>query len=269
VIHTLMRLVAVVGLAAVVVTVAGLAPDVAALADIDLVPPDRDSDPLLIPGVLAGIALGLAAFDNKRPVARVMAQADVLLHELAHIVVAAATGARPKGIVLRHDASGHATYMWSGRRNPLARLGKAAIAYVGYPGPAVLAAAGAVLFAQAGPRPVLAAAAVCGAVVALLARTPWTILVAAATTGAAVGALHDRAAPYAAGIVCLLLTAVAASATRRAVALAGERPLREGHDAHTVRDQIKLPARLVAVSQATVAVGASGWAVWAMASTLL
>ncbi len=85
-----------------------------------------------------------------------------------------------------------------------------------------------------------------GAVVAVLARTPWTALMAAATTAFAVVSLSDRAAPYVAGVTAALLVAAGPSATANAFALATARPLSARHDAMTVRDQMRLPARFVA-----------------------
>jgi hypothetical protein len=203
-------------------------------------------------GLLGGLVLALGA---PRP----LSQVATLLHELAHTLVSAALGARPSGIVLRHDASGHATARWVQRPGPVHRLSLAATAFVGLPGPAVAAAAGAGLLQAVGPRAVLWATAAAGAIVAALARSAWSLVVAVTVAGLALAGLADAAEPWIAGVVVALLAAVAVHAAidalRRPL-----RPIHPGDDAHAVRRRLRVPARLVQVLQVLVTVAAAAQA---------
>lgn len=211
-------------------------------------------------GLAAGLALGLGAH-------RLVGQLATLLHELGHTVTAAALGARPSGIVLRHDASGHATARWTIRPGPVRRLALAATAVVGLPAPAVTAAAGAGLLTVAGPRPVLWATAAAGAVVALLARSAWSLVVAVALVGLAVAGLSEMARPWAGAVVVAALTALAAHAAVGALGRLG-RPIPRGDDAEAVRRRLRVPARLVQVGQVLGTLGASARALWLLVAPL-
>lgn len=215
----------------------------------------------LTPGmVTAGLLAGLLAA-MVRPVDRVMGQLVTLLHELGHTVVAASLGARPAGIVLRHDASGHATARWLVQPGPARRLSLAATAFVGLPAPAVAAAAGVGLLLTAGPRAVLWSLAAAGALVALLARSLWSLVVALVFMGAAVAGLSQAAEPWVASAVVALLAGVAIrSATHAANRL--RRPIPAGDDARAVHRHLRLPPRLVQVAQVAATVAAAAWAGW-------
>jgi hypothetical protein len=214
--------------------------------------------------VAAGLAAG-AAVATLAPLRRVAGQVVTLLHELGHTVVAAALGARPAGIVLRHDASGHATARWRGRPGPVHRVSLAVTAFVGLPAPAVAAAAGTGLLVAAGPRAVLWALVLAGVVVALLARSPWSLLVAAGLAGLAVAALTDAAAPWTAAAVIAALAAVAlrsaADALRRL-----RLPIPAGDDARAVHRRLSLPPRLVLAGQVAVTCAAGVWTGWLLLS---
>jgi hypothetical protein len=191
--------------------------------------------------VAVGAGAGLALV---HPPARVVRQVVTLVHELGHTVVAAAFGARPSGIVLRHDASGHATARWVGRPTVARRVALAAVAAAGTPAATIGTVAGAQLHVVTGARPVLWSLAAAGAVVAVLARSAWSLVVAVALAGVALVALRDPAEPWADAVVIGALTAVAVRAvvddlrTLRA-------PISEGDDARAVGRQLWLPARVV------------------------
>jgi hypothetical protein len=187
----------------------------------------------------AGVVLALAA-----PSARGVRQVVTLVHELGHTVVAAALGARPSAIVLRHDASGHATARWVGRPTPARRLALAVVAAAGTPATTVGTWAGAQLYVAAGPRPVLWSLAAAAAVVAVLARSAWSLVIAVALGGAAVATLRDAAAPWAGAIVVGGLAAVAVRAVADDVRTL-RAPITAGDDARAVARQLWLPARLV------------------------
>ncbi len=221
--------------------------------------------PATVAGI-AGLVVGaLAAVLG--PVARGVSQLVTLLHELGHTVVAAALGARPAGIVLRHDASGHATARWVGRPTWTRRFALALVAFAGLPAAAAVTTAGAQLLRLLGPDVVLWSFAVAGGLVALLARSVWSLIVAAGLAGAALAALSDAAAPWAAAIVVALLTSVAVKTTldnlRRL-----RRPMQEGDDARAVGRRLRVPARLVQLLQVAVATALSGWTVWLLLPTL-
>lgn len=208
----------------------------------------------------AGMALGSVSA-LARPLNLVVGQFVTLLHELGHTVVAAAVGARPRGIVLRHDASGHATARWVGRGRLLRRLALAAVAFAGVPAAATVSAAGARLLVTVGPRPVLWSIAAAGALVAVLARSAWSLLIAILLGVLAMSALRDTAAPWAAGVVVGVLTATAIKTSydnMRRVRL----PILDGDDAQVAGSQLSLPSRLVLLVQVAVAAALSAWTVW-------
>ncbi len=223
-----------------------------------------DDRPATVAGI-AGLVVGVLAA-VLRPVARGVGQVVTLLHELGHTVVAAALGARPAGIVLRHDASGHATARWVGRPTWTRRFSLALVAFAGLPAAAVVTAAGAQLLRLLGPDAVLWSFAVAGGLVALLARSVWSLLVAAGLAGVALAALSEVAAPWAAAVVVALLTSVAVKTTvdnlRRL-----RWPIQEGDDARAVGRRLRLPARFVQWLQVVVAAVLSGWAVWLLLPT--
>lgn len=193
-------------------------------------------------------------------------QLVTLLHELGHTVAAAALGARPNGIVLRHDASGHATARWVGRPTPARRLALAVVAFVGVPAAPVAAVAGAQLFLLAGPEAVLWAVATAGIAVAVLARSAWSLLVAALVAALALVGLRDAAAPFATAAVITLLTAMAV-ASLRVSGSALRSPLRDGDDARVVASHLLLPGRFVRVVQHVIATAASLGTFWLLLTT--
>lgn len=215
---------------------------------------------LSAPAALAGVAVGLGAALT-RPANRAVGQLVTLLHELGHTVVAAALGGRPAGIVLRHDASGHATARWGGHAGLTRRLALAAVAFAGLPAAAVVSAAGAHLLLLAGPEAVLWAFAIAGGAVAVLARSAWSVLVAGGLVGLAVAALHDAVAPWVGAAMVALLVATSARAALDALRTIG-RPLRPGEDARVVARNIRLPAGLVRLVQVAACAVLSVWAVW-------
>ena len=218
-------------------------------------------------GAVIGMLAGLGA-SVVPPVARAVAQVVTLLHELGHIVVAAALGARPAGIVLRHDASGHATARWRGDPGPLRRLALAVVALIGLPAPAVAAAAGVELLVVAGPEPVLWSAAIAGTVVALLARSLWSLVVALVLVGLAILALGEAAQPGIAAAAVGLLVAVALSSVLDALPRLTGR-IRAGDDARVVATLLRVPARLVRWAQVLAVLAAGGWALWRLLAPTL
>lgn len=210
--------------------------------------------------VLVGLGVG-AAVALLPPGRGALRQLVTLLHELGHTVVAAALGARPAGIVLRHDASGHATARWVGRPTPARRLALAAVAFAGVPTAPVAALAGARLLLLAGPEAVLWCVAVAGVVVAVLARSAWSLLVAALVATLAVAGLRDAAAPFATVAVVALVTATAVAALHVGGS-ALRSPLRDGDDARVVAGYLLLPGRLVRLVQHAVAATASLATFW-------
>lgn len=231
------------------------------------VPVPRTSTGLSPLATVSGLALGGAAA-LVHPAHRAVGQVVTLLHELGHTVVAAALGARPRGIVLRHDASGHATARWVGQPSPFRRVGLATVAFIGLPAAAAVSAAGVELLTVAGPRAVLWSVAAAGGLVGLLARSVWSALVAVATAGFAVVTLGDAAEPWAASVVVALLTAVAIKTTydnlRRL-----RRPLHDGDDARVVGRHLRLPARLVQFVQVALGAALSGHALWLLLSAVV
>lgn len=211
-------------------------------------------------GLVAGAAAAIV-----RPVRTLVGQIVTLLHELGHTLTAAALGARPAGIVLRHDASGHATARWLERAGWGRRVSLALTAFAGLPAPAAAAGAGAGLLAAAGPRAVLWALVAAGVVVAVLARSPWTLLVPAGLAGLAVVALSDPAQPWAAGVTVALLAAVATRSTAEAAGRL-RRPITAGDDARAVHRQLRLPPRLVQVGQLAATGAAGARTVWSLLS---
>lgn len=227
-------------------------------------PVPRGGGDLGWPTVGVGTVAGTVAA-AVRPFRQLVGQVVTLLHELGHTLVAAALGARPAGIVLRHDASGHATARWRGRPGWGRRASLALTAFAGLPAPALGAAAGAGLLAVAGPRAVLWSLVVAGTVVAVLARSLWTLLVPVGLAGLAIAALSDPAAPWAAGVAVALLAAVAVRSAAEAVGRL-RLPIATGDDARAVHRQLRLPPRLVQIGQ-VVATGAAGaWTVWLLLS---
>lgn len=224
----------------------------------------RNEAVLAWPAMAGGVGVGVAVAAI-RPGYRVVGQVVTLLHELGHTVVAAALGARPSGIVLRHDASGHATARWIGRSTPGRRLALAAVAFAGVPATAATAAAGAQLLLLVGPEAVLWGFAVVGLTVAVLARSPWSLLIAAGLAGLAWGALHEAVAPWTASIVVAMLVALAGTATRRDLR-AIRTPIQEGDDARVVGRQLRLPARVVQLVQIAFAGALSIWLFWLLAT---
>jgi hypothetical protein len=227
----------------------------------------RPGEDLAAAVVLGGVSLG-AVVALVRPLDRVVGQLVTLLHELGHTIVAAALGARPAGIVLRHDASGHATARWVGHASPVRRFALATVAFAGVPAAAALSAAGAQLLLLAGPNAVLWSLAAAGAVVAALGRSPWSLLVAGGLGALAVAALRDPAEPWAAGMVVGLLTATAIKSAYDNARAVG-RPIRAGDDARAVGERLLLPARLVQLVQIVLAGALSGWTLWLLAPGLL
>jgi hypothetical protein len=215
---------------------------------------------------IGGLSLGIVAAVTT-PVHRVVGQLVTLLHELGHTVVAAALGARPAGVVLRHDASGHATARWTREATPLRRLALAAVAFAGLPAAAAVAAAGAQLLLLTGPRSVLWGVAVAGVVVGLLARSAWSLLIALAVAGLALAALREAVEPWAVGVVIGLLTATAVK-TARDSAWAARRPIQRGDDARAVGGALVLPPRLVQLGQIALTAALSGWTLWLLARGL-
>jgi hypothetical protein len=187
----------------------------------------------------AGVAVAVV-----RPSRRAVRQVVTLVHELGHTVVAAALGARPSAIVLRHDASGHATARWVGRPSPARRIALAAVAAAGTPAATIGTLAGAQLYVLSGPRPVLWSLAAAGSVVALLARSAWSLAVAVTLGGLALVGLRDAAEPWAGAVVVVTLTAVAVRAVVDDVRTS-RAPISDGDDARAVGRQLWLPARLV------------------------
>lgn len=212
--------------------------------------------------MVGGLAVGLV-----RPPARLVRQVVTLVHELGHTVVSAALGARPSGIVLRHDASGHATARWIGRPSPGRRFALAAVALAGVPAATVATAAGAQLLILAGPRPVLWSLATVGAVVAVLARSAWSLLIAVVFGGLALVALRDAAEPWAGAAVVGLLTAVVVRAVLDDLRALG-RPLHAGDDARAVGRQVWLPARVVQAVQVALSTAAGAWTLWLLSPEL-
>jgi hypothetical protein len=198
----------------------------------------------------AGVAVALFG-----PSARAVRQVVTLVHELGHTVVAAALGARPSAIVLRHDASGHATARWVGLPTPARRVALAAVAAAGTPAATIGALAGAQLYVLAGPRPVLWSSAVAGSVVAVLARSAWSLGVAVTLGGLALVALRDAAEPWAGAVVVGALTAVAVRAVVDDVRTL-RTPISDGDDARAVGRQLWLPARLVRTLLVATSAGA-------------
>lgn len=220
----------------------------------------RDGVDLTWQVAATGLVTGTAATAWRRS-RRVLGHLATLLHELAHTLVAAAWGARPAGIVLRHDASGHATARWTDGSGLRRRLGLAATAFAGLPGPAVAAATGAQLLLLAGPRAVLWSLAAAGVLVALLARSVWSLLAPVVLSGLAVAGLTDQGEPWTEGAVVAVLAAVAlTSATDAMQQLRLRAPV--GEDARAVRDQLRLPSGLVQTTQVVITAAAAGWTVW-------
>lgn len=209
-------------------------------------------EPATSTSLWVGAAVGAAAA-LLRPTAAAIRQLVTLLHELGHTLVAAAAGARPAGVVLRHDASGHATARWVGDAGPGRRVVLAAVAVVGLPSPVAATAAGAAALVLFGPEPVLWATAAAGVLVAVLARSAWSFAVALACAGLALAALRDAVAGWATAIVVALLVAVAVRATVDAARRVG-RPIAAEDDARAVTAQLRLPARAVLVAQVAVTV---------------
>jgi hypothetical protein len=219
----------------------------------------------------AGVSLGSAGAGTAMaagavvaligPTRRLVGQLNTLLHEVGHIVVAAALGARPSGIVLRHDASGHATARWTGRPGPVRRVALAATAFVGLPAPAVASAAGAELLISAGPRAVLWSLVGAGALVAVLARSVWSLLVALGLAGLAIAALSDAAEAWTAGLTVGVVVAVAVTAGSDAVRRL-RLPIPRGDDARAVREQLRVPPRLVQSLQVLATLAAGVWTGW-------
>ncbi|QBI18406.1 hypothetical protein ER308_01680 [Egibacter rhizosphaerae] len=226
----------------------------------------HDGGELPWPMRVGGLALGLAAA-FAHPVGRAVRQLVTLLHELGHTLVAAALGARPAGIVLRHDASGHARARWVGRAGLMRRLALAAVAFAGLPAAATVSAIGARLFDLVGPDAVLWLFAIAGLVVTLLARSPWSLLVAVGTGGLAVAAMTEAAEAWAAGIVVAVLAAIAVRTTHDNWRALGH-PLQRGDDARAVAGHLRLPARMVQLVQFVLGAGLSVWAVWLLLAPL-
>ncbi|WP_052668042.1 M50 family metallopeptidase [Nitriliruptor alkaliphilus] len=216
------------------------------------------------PVVAGGVGVGVAVA-SVRPGYRLVGQVVTLLHEFGHTVVAAALGARPSGIVLRHDASGHATARWVGRPTPARRLALAAVAFAGVPATAATAAVGAQLLLLVDPEAVLWSFAAVGLTVAVLARSPWSLLIAVGLAGLAWGALHDAVAPWTVVVVVAMLVALAVTATRRDLR-ALRTPIQGGDDARVVGRQLRLPARVVQLVQIAFAGVLSTWTVWLLAT---
>ena len=262
----LVRAVATATLAAIVVLVFDLADDVyrllagaSSVAGRDLpAPTGADLDPVV---TAVAAVVGMAAGSPAGRLGRAVSHAVTFLHEFGHVLVAAACGARPSGIVLRHDTSGHATSRWRAGSGPVRRLQKAAVATFGYPAAPTFTAAAAALLLFAGPRPVLWACAAAAVLVAVLARSWWTAVVAAAFGAVAAAGLSAAAVPYAAGVAVALLVAIVVNAltveVRRYV-----RPLAAGDDALAVRAQIGVPAKAVQTIQVAWSVAAGGWTGW-------
>jgi hypothetical protein len=225
----------------------------------------RSDGALAWPALLTGVSVGLAV-SLLGPAARVVGQVVTLLHELGHTLVAAALGARPSGIVLRHDASGHATARWVGRPTPGRRLALAAVAFAGVPAAAVTAAAGARLLLLVGPGAVLWSFAAVGLTVAVLARSPWSLLISAGLAGSAFAALHDAVAPWTASIVVAMLVAIVVTTTRQGLRTI-RAPLQDGDDARVVGRRLLLPARVVQLVQVASACTLSVWTVWLLVTS--
>ena len=263
----LMRLASVTLVAAIVVLVLGLADEAyrlltAAVSAVgrDLAVPTGAELPPVVTAVAA--AVGLAVSDpRRRGLGRAVSHAVTFLHELGHVLVAAACGARPSGVVLNHDTSGHATSRWRAGSGPIRRLQQAAVATFGYPAAPTFTAAGAALLVFAGPRPVLWAIAGAAVLVAVLARSLWTAVVAGVLGAVAAVALSDVGVPYAAGVAVALLVAVAVNKVVVEVRRY-RRPIAHGHDALAVRRLVGVPARLVQTVQLTWSVAAAGWTLW-------
>lgn len=209
-----------------------------------------------VAGLAAGVMMALA-----RPADRVIDQLVTLLHELGHTVVAAALGARPAGIVIRHDASGHATARWVGRQGLWRRLALALVAFAGVPAAGAASVAGGKLLLVAGPQLVLWGFAAVGVVVAALARSAWSQLVAVCLAGLALAGLHDTAEPWIAGAVVAVLAATAVEATFDSLRALG-RPLGRGDDARTAARCVRLPASVIRLVQAAAAIAFGVWTVW-------
>ena len=222
--------------------------------------------PLEWPVAAGGLLVGLAAA-SWPPAARLVSHLTTLLHELGHVVVAAALGGRPSGIVLRHDASGHARTRWLGRATPLRRFAIATVAFSGRLAPPAAAAVGAQLTLVAGPRGVLWSLTAAAVVVTILARSPWSLLVALALAAVAATALTDAMAPASAGAVVALLGGIALSSIYDQVRVLRSRVV-AGDDAVVVARELRLPVRLTRLCQVTVAMSLAVWTLWLLLSSL-
>jgi hypothetical protein len=76
-----------------------------------------------------------------------------------------------------------------------------------------------------------------------------------------VAALSDAAEPWAAGLAVGVVVAVAVTAGSDAVRRL-RLPIPPGDDARAVREQLRLPPRLVQALQVLATAGAGVWAVW-------
>lgn len=262
VVWLLVRCVAVVTLVTVVLLAAGSGGRVLDVLD-PLLPdgwalPSPDASSTRTEVVVATVVGSVVAV--VRPASAVVRQLVTLLHELGHTVVAAALGARPRGVVLRHDASGHATARWIGRPGWRRRVALAIVAVTGLPAPAVAAAAAAALLGLVGPEVVLWCLAGAGVTVAVLARSAWSLLVPGLVAAGALVAVRDEAEPWAASLVVVVVVATVVRASLDAVR-ALRRPLAAGDDARVVGRNLKLPARAVQTVKVLAVVGVSAWTV--------
>ena len=207
----------------------------------------------------AALALGTAV--TLQPQAwRVARHGLTLVHEASHAAVGVCAGRRVVAIRLHWNTSGATTTSGKPRG-----LGRALTTAAGYPGPG-LAAVGIATLAGAG-RPALALAlvALVSALVTVMSRNAWGLLVAATATGLAFTALTRGGTQVVALVAAALAALLAAGSLRCCVELAGGRSRAateqgEGSDADTLASIAFLPAR-VWVALFALVCAVSCWAV--------
>lgn len=183
-----------------------------------------------------------------------------LFHEAGHVVVGLALGGRPDALVVNGDGSGHASFRWRPAGRLVSRLRVAAVAVAGDVAGPLFVLASVHTYVTLGPLPVWTLLAAMGLLTLLLSRSLLAFGLAAAVLTLAGAALHPVSAPWSAGVLVWLLTAVAVTATvDLGLKLTGT--LADGSDQRVVGRALLLPSRVVMGVQAFGGWAAAGAAV--------
>lgn len=187
-----------------------------------------------------------------------------LFHEAGHVAIATVYGARPHGLVVNGDGSGHAAFAWPRRRTPLRRFAHASVAFAGEVSAPLFVLASVHLLLTVGPLPVWGLLAAVGAAALLLSRSLLAFTLAGLVVAAAATALSPQLASWSFSAAVVLLAALTATSAIDLFQKLSGGTFDAGSDQRVVAAKVFVPARIVMVAQTLI-----GWAATAAAGYTL